>query len=117
MINDLMNYLNLGGYEFPYVGISANSYYLTPTDKDYKTGFIERFFVKRINDSRVIEINRDEYYSLTTDLYLKIQINWFISNSNKSNISRQNMSSVKSMEKFFSTNAGLPKDFLQFYKG
>ena len=116
MINDLINYLKLGGHKFPYTGISVNSYYPIPTDKDYKTGFIERFFVKRINDRRIIETNRDDFYNLTTDLYLKFQINWFISNSNKSNISSQNLNSIKSMEKFFSTKVISLKDPLQFYK-
>ena len=116
MIKDLLNYIRLGGDDFPYLGISVNQYYPIPKEEDYKVGFIERFFVKRINDYRVIETNRKDYYNLTVDLYLKIQINWAISGKNQSDVYSQNLNSKKSAEKFFSTSIVALKDPLQFYK-
>ena len=116
MITDLINYLRLGGFDFPYVGITANSYLPIPSGDDYKNGYIERFFVKRVNNSIIIETNRDEFYNLPTDLYLKVQIKWVISGKDKSNISKQNLMSAKFIEKYFSTKTALLKDSLQFFK-
>ena len=76
----------------------------------------ERFFVKRVNNSIIIETNRDEFYNLPTDLYLKVQIKWVISGKDKSNISKQNLMSAKFIEKYFSTKTTLLKDSLQFFK-
>jgi hypothetical protein len=63
-----------------------NFYYPTPTQEDYKKGYIIRYFTKKENQKgNIIEISRDEYNNIvngTTDydirLYQVITILWKI---------------------------------------
>jgi hypothetical protein len=63
-----------------------NSFYPTPTEEDYKRGYLIRYFTKKENEQGfVIEISRDEYNSIingTADynisIYQTVQILWKI---------------------------------------
>jgi len=49
-----------------------------PTDEDYSDGGIQRYFVRRINESSIIEVNRQNYKSSTPMLYEKAELWWII---------------------------------------
>ena len=47
-----------------------------PTENDYESGFITRYFVKKANDKIVYEVASDNYTDISTNIYIKIAINW-----------------------------------------
>lgn len=51
----------------------------TPTDADYKTGFINRYFAKKVNENKIIEVKSDAYTAAKNPLYKVVQLSWKIS--------------------------------------
>lgn len=47
-----------------------------PQQSDYENGFINRYFVKKINDRTIYEISKDNYVDISSNIYIKIAINW-----------------------------------------
>ena len=56
----------------------AMEYFVTPTDIDYQNGQITRYFVQKVNDSRVIEVNQSNFNDVSTFLYIKVSLQWKI---------------------------------------
>jgi hypothetical protein len=51
----------------------------SPTDTDFKKGYITRYFAQKANDesSYVFEVNKDEYGNLITNpFFLTVKLNW-----------------------------------------
>lgn len=69
-------YQKLAGYtiftSFP------RPYLFSPKDDDYTMPYVRRYFVKRINDNEIIEVNVDNYKSLSSTLYIMVLMKWKI---------------------------------------
>jgi hypothetical protein len=59
--------------------------YPIPTEDDYKLGEFQRYFVKKTNESKFIEISLEDYRKYINqdkevmfELYIPIQINWIL---------------------------------------
>lgn len=53
-------------------------YLPSPTDYDYEVGFIDRYFVQKINDYTIIETSPRDYESVNSKFFNKATINWQI---------------------------------------
>lgn len=77
MIN-IFTYNNIGdlpsinGLEYPSTTI------FSVKQSDYTIGYCRRFFVKKINDSNVIEVNDTTYNKTSTILFEKCMIKWIL---------------------------------------
>ena len=72
-----------------------------PTEKNYNSGFIKRYFVKKANDinASVFEISESDYNQNLT-LFNKTEIVWTITGI-KLNVIRKNLSVLKTREKIY----------------
>lgn len=68
------NIVGLGSYNYD----KPATYIPTITEEDYDRGYIDRFFVARINYFDVIETNYKEYNRANVSYYIKIKISWKI---------------------------------------
>jgi hypothetical protein len=62
-----------------------NTFVPSPIEKDYEKGSIKRFFIKKRNDNKIIEINSEQFKSLPIkskglmdEYYLGIELDWKI---------------------------------------
>lgn len=78
MINDtppeIQNIVGLSNYKY----LQPSTYIPTVTQKDYVEGYINRFFVGRINYFEVIETNYKDFNMADTTYFTKVQITWKI---------------------------------------
>ena len=77
MIN-IKTYQNIGGT------ILDNQVYPVyfkpfPKTKDYSLGYINRYFVQKINDLIITEVNKNKYNEISSTVYNKLSIRWIIS--------------------------------------
>ena len=77
MIN-IKTYQNIGGT------ILDNQVYPVyfkpfPKIKDYSLGYINRYFVQKINDLIITEVNKNKYNEISSTVYNKLSIRWIIS--------------------------------------
>jgi len=61
------------------VGISPVEYRPAPTKEDYQSGFITRYFSKKINENKIFEINPATAPLIEAKLYYVVSLNWKIS--------------------------------------
>ena len=97
-----------------------------PTADDYSRGYINRYFVKKINDNTIYEVSGDSFNTIITGLYSKINIIWRIPGTkndvyqNKikihSGVIEDNQSTIKNAEKSMSGLSGVLTNPLEFYK-
>ena len=70
-------YINIGG-----ISLSDQVYpvYYKPivTTNDYGTGYINRYFVQKINDLSITEVNQDKFNEISDLYYNKLVIEWVI---------------------------------------
>jgi hypothetical protein len=52
-----------------------------PNKNDYDRGFITRFFSKKVNESKIIEIDPAKIRNINAVLYFIVSLNWKISGS------------------------------------
>ena len=57
----------------------VKEYFPAPTKEDYKEGTIHIYFLKKLNDVRIIETSYDGYNSVTGFIYEGVQLTWTIS--------------------------------------
>lgn len=83
MINDadqtILTKLSLGEFKFA----PPSTYIPNPNIYDYNSGFIDRYFVSKINDKTIIETSPKNYNSINTKFFNKTVINWQIRGSEK----------------------------------
>lgn len=64
-------------------GISSNSNLIVskqiPTDSDYKEGYFERYFAKKVNDNKTYEVDYLNSKNVSSDLYKVVSVKWKIS--------------------------------------
>ena len=77
MIN-IKTYQNIGG-----VNLDNQVYPVYfkpfPITKDYVKGYINRYFVQKINDLIITEVNKNKYNEISSTVYNKLSIRWIIS--------------------------------------
>ena len=71
-------YINIGGVDMS-DDIYPNYYKPLPTSKDYSKGYINRYFVQKINDLTITEVNKNKYNDIYTNYFNKLVIQWIIS--------------------------------------
>lgn len=72
--DSVRNIVSLGGFEFA----KPATYIPTITQDDYDRGYIDRFFVARINYFDIIETSYKEYNITNTSYFIKTKIDWKI---------------------------------------
>jgi hypothetical protein len=75
MYKDVVNNLNLFDIKYPKTIVP------TPTEDDYAIGFINRYFVQKVNDenAHIFEIDEKEYDAYVDNLHWKTaQLKWRI---------------------------------------
>lgn len=90
----------------------------TPTDDDYKRGYITRFFVQRTNDidSFIFEISKDSISSLKENkLFNVVNLDWRISGET-SEIKKSNSASLRFASKTLPNIKLYLPNLLQFSK-
>ena len=94
------------------------TYIPSPTDDDYKRGYITRYFIQKANDDSgyVYELNADSIYDFATTPFYTIQnLKWRLSGT-ADEVRESNFKSVKlSSQKMKGLLLYLP-NYLQFYK-
>jgi hypothetical protein len=91
----------------------------TPTDADYKKGYITRYFVQSANDpsAYVYEVDKDEYKNLVINpYYINVKLNWRIIGSSEE-VKESNFKAVKFASKTLKSIIFYLPYYLQFYKG
>jgi len=72
------DYNNIGGIDLS--NQVYPSYFKPMSSKlDYTKGYLYRYFVQKINDLTIIEVNKDLYNNISVKYYNKIFIKWIIS--------------------------------------
>ena len=66
--------LNLGNFNINL----PNTFLPTPTDKDYKVGYIERYVVSKINYNEITEVSSDVYSKMDSNFFKKVKFKWKI---------------------------------------
>jgi hypothetical protein len=103
---------NLSEFDLPEI----IPYIPTPTDSDYKKGYIKRYFIQKSNDSDsyIFEINSDGFTQYSINPYFKVvSILWKISGNE---ISGANGKSIKIGNKTIPALHKYLQDTLQFSK-
>ena len=97
-----------------------------PNNDDINLGIYQRFFCKKTNELRYLEIDKETYdalfnqdKSVAYDLYIPKQIMWYIK-GNEETIYKANkglVSLVESKDKWYGFSQYFKEDFLQYYVG
>ena len=75
--NNVKTIVGLGSYSF----VTPSTYIPTITVNDYDNGYIDRFFISRINYFDIIETNYKDYNIANMSFFKKIKIDWKITGS------------------------------------
>ncbi len=75
--NNIKTIVGLGSYSF----VTPSTYTPTITVDDYDNGYIDRFFISRINYFDIIETNYKDYNTTNINYFKKIKIDWKITGS------------------------------------
>ena len=127
-VGSIEEYFNATGKnkrELSRVRIAPSFYFATPTEKEYRIEEFTRYFCKKTNEQRYIEISKNYYNKLvdrTSDslfeLYIPIRLPWRIAgnknqvetvNKNLTQLTEQRLK-IKGLQQF------LKYDYLKFYK-
>ena len=68
--------INKYGYNNVQFFVYPKIYNLIVTQNDYDNGYIIRYFVKKINDSKVIEVSENNYNQISSQLFSKVMVEW-----------------------------------------
>ena len=89
-------YINIGGIDMSYE--TYPSYYKPfPSSKDYQKGYINRYFVQKINDTTITEVDKDRYNKIYTNYFNKLVIKWIISGP-KNNVYKNKILEIKGVQ-------------------
>lgn len=90
----------------------------SPTDFDYKRGFIERYFVQKVNDSDafVYEIDSTMYQTtLASPFYKSVKLKWKIS-GDADKVRESNKASIRLVSSNMKALILYLPNYLQFHK-
>jgi hypothetical protein len=100
--------------ENPPIDSAPLVFYPKPTESDYQTGEIQRYFAKKVNENIYYETR----VLFQTNLYLGFSIPWLIT-GDKDNVAKVNKRIVELKEaelKIIGLGSYLKNNYLQFYK-
>ena len=119
VINDVYDYargVNLVGPTFP--PSNPTQIFPTPSEKDYSYGEIQRYFVKKRNEEKYIEIDQSSFISYNTQepnvnyvLYFAFQFPWVITGK-RSEVFNVNRKTIQRVQR----NNGF-RGFIQYFNG
>jgi len=109
--------------------IQPKTHSVTVNKTDIRNGYITRYFIKRVNDENIIEINQLQYTAWTQDviekkMHIAIQLIWYISGEiedtfdgivKKSGVVTNNQKQVTYASKTLPGISNILTDFTQFY--
>lgn len=95
--------------------VFAEEFLPKPDDSDYKEGKIERFFVRKINETSIIEVDRQNYRSTTPMFYEKSNLWWYIS-GNIDDVESKNKRTLKQSRKIMPGLENKLINATQFFK-
>ncbi len=72
------DYNNIGGLDLSNQ-VYPSYFKPSPSKLDYTKGYLYRYYVQKINDSTIIEVNKDLYNNISVKYYNKIFIKWILS--------------------------------------
>jgi hypothetical protein len=85
-----LSYINSTSLDVGSSPLPPKQTYPIPTENDYKLGEFQRYFLKKSNELKFIEISLEDYRKYTTqdrnvmfELYTPIQINWILTGEEK----------------------------------
>ena len=108
--------VNLLKLKRPYIppSLTPVKYYPSPTENDYKTGEIQRYFAKKVNEN----IYTETIGLFQNNLYIGFSIPWLIT-GDKDNVAKVNQRIVALKEaelKIIGLGVYLKNNYIQFYK-
>lgn len=113
------DYLNSSGLNFDSPPIIPRAIVPTPTEKDYKFEVIERYFLRKINEPKFIEITKPTYMlylnkseDVQYRLYIPFKFTWQISGKDRNKVATINYNILKIKENRFKV-----KGLVEFFKG
>lgn len=59
--------------EFP------KSYYFNPSGDDFEVPFVRRYFVRKINSKDIVEVDGDNFKTISPAIYVLVSIKWKLS--------------------------------------
>ena len=77
MKNILVQYSKLRPISLNFV--YAEEFLPSPSKSDYDEGVITRYFVRKVNDPAIIEVDLANYESVSSALYSRVDLEWVIS--------------------------------------
>lgn len=95
--------------------VFAEEFLPKPDQSDYTAGKIERFFVRKINETSIIEVDRQNYKLTTTMLYEKAKLWWYISGDLKE-VDAKNKKTLKQSRSIMPGLEGKLINSTQFFK-
>ena len=96
-----------------------------PTNEEYETGEFQRYFVRKRNEMKYVEINKTTYKQYTSrsqsvqwQLYAPIQINWVLTGEQKKvyEINKNIVLLYQKQSKIFGFYESFKDNFTKFYK-
>jgi len=121
--NQLKSKLGLGEFNIK----SPTTFCLTPSQNDYKNGYIKRYFVGNVNYINIQEVNLKQYDNINSFFYKRVKINWKLTgernNVYENNILKSvgvyeyNTISINDAKKVIVGLERLISDPLQFWRG
>lgn len=69
----------------PVVAMTPPHNIANPLESDYKSGYVRRYFVKKINNEFAYETNETGYLNVDLSIWQKIKIEWKISGQRYTN--------------------------------
>lgn len=99
--------------------------YPKPTPINYQTGEFERYFLKKSNEAKFIEVSKEDYgmyiskdNSVPYELYIPTKISWIL-NGNKNQVYQANKNIVGKVEReqnYYGFTSYFKDNFTQFYQ-
>lgn len=105
--------------------IIIKSYIPQPTSDDYNIGEFARYFYKKANELKYLEISKDDYFSLTSrdpqynySLYLPFYIHWKLTGDKEQvyTINKNMVQLTMQRQNLYQFDKFLKEDYLKFYK-
>jgi hypothetical protein len=105
--------------------IIINSYTPQPTQNDYNVGEFVRYFYKKVNELRYLEISENNYFSLVDKdpqydyiLYTPFYVNWQLTGDKEQtyNVNKNMVQLAIQRQSLYQFDQFLKEDYLKFYK-
>lgn len=119
-------YINIGGMNMSF-NVYPSYYKPKPSLNDYNKGYIYRYFVQKINDLTITEVEKDKYNDIYIQYYNKIVLKWIISGPkdneyinkvlNKKGVREQNLETLMENNKYIVGIKNYINNPLEFWGG